>query len=102
MLVVERGGRRSFPPRTNVSSLTNYAIARYSRATTGNRRSLFTVALLKRNKLQIAIEGLGTLGLKEDLPLAGAQVGGLVHQLAVHKIFHVIVVDHQFQLVPFS
>ena len=63
---------------------------------------MIVAALLERSKLQIAIEGLGTLGLKENLPLGRAKVGGLVHQFAVHEIFHVIMVDHQFQLVPFS
>jgi hypothetical protein len=37
------------------------------------------VALLKRSKLQIAIEGLGTLGLEENLSLGRAEIGGLVH-----------------------
>ena len=46
--------------------------------------------LLERGELQVAIEGLGTLGLKENFPLSRVEIGGFVYQLAIYKILHVI------------
>jgi hypothetical protein len=50
--------------------------------------------LLQGSNFQIAIVGLGALGLKEYLSLGCVQICGLIHQLAIDKVLYVIMVNY--------